>query len=237
MKKALIVYGGWPGHQPEKCNEILTEMLEPDGYEIRSEYSTAAFAQDYVHEMDLIIPIVTMAFHHSPSGEIKKNEVNNVVKAVVNGCGLAGHHGGMCDAFRQSIDWQFLTGGQWVSHPNGIHDYKVNITKRNDPIMEGIEDFDYHSEQYYMHVDPMNEVLATTTFQGHEIWKLEQEPGKPGDDQYQTEWIKGVEMPVVWKRKIGKGKIFYTSLGHFADELNHPEMKKIYHRGLLWASR
>ncbi len=187
--------------------------------------------------MDLIIPIVTMAFHHSPKGEIKKNEVNNLIKAVVNGCGLAGHHGGMCDAFRQSIDWQFLTGGQWVSHPNGIHNYKVNITKRNDPIMEGIEDFDYHSEQYYMHVDPMNEVLATTTFQGHEIWKLEQEPGKPGDDQYQTEWIKGVEMPVVWKRKIGKGKIFYTSLGHFADELNHPEMKKIYHRGLLWASR
>ena len=178
-----------------------------------------------------------MAFHHSPSGEIKKNEVNNVVKAVINGCGLAGHHGGMCDAFRQSIDWQFLTGGQWVSHPNGIHDYKVNITKKDDPIMDGVEDFDYHSEQYYMHVDPMNEVLATTTFQGHEIWKLEQEPGKPGDDQYQTEWIKGVEMPVVWKRKIGKGKIFYTSLGHFAHELNHPEMRKIYHRGLLWASR
>ena len=150
MKKALIVYGGWPGHQPEKCNEILTEMLVPDGYEIRSEYSTSAFAQDYVHEMDLIIPIVTMAFHHSPSGEIKKNEVNNVVKAVVNGCGLAGHHGGMCDAFRQSIDWQFLTGGQWVSHPNGIHDYKVNITKKDDPIMDGVEDFDYHSEQYYL---------------------------------------------------------------------------------------
>ena len=88
-----------------------------------------------------------------------------------------------------------------------------------------------------MHVDPMNEVLATTTFQGHEMWKLEQEPGTPGEDQYQTEWIKDVEMPVVWKRKIGKGKIFYTSLGHFADELNHPEMRKIYHRGLLWASR
>ena len=103
--------------------------------------------------------------------------------------------------------------------------------------MDGVQDFKYHSEQYYMHVDPMNEVLATTTFQGHEIWKLEQEPGKPGDDQYQTEWIKGVEMPVVWKRKIGKGKIFYTSLGHFAHELNHPEMRKIYHRGLLWASR
>ena len=117
MKKALIVFGGWPGHEPEKCNEILSKFLNSEGYEVRSENSTEAFAEDYVHEMDLIIPIVTMAFHHSPKGEIKKNEVNNLIKAVVNGCGLAGHHGGMCDAFRQSIDWQFLTGGQWVSHP------------------------------------------------------------------------------------------------------------------------
>ena len=187
--------------------------------------------------MDLIIPLVTMAFHFDPRGEIKKNAVNNVIKAVINGAGLAGHHGGMCDAFRQSIDWQFLTGGQWVSHPNGIHDYKVNITKKDDPIMEGIEDFDYHSEQYYMHVDPLNEVLATTTFKGNEVWKLEQEPGSSSGDAYTTDWLKGVEMPVAWKRRIGKGKIFYISLGHFAHELNHPQMNKIYKRGLLWASR
>ena len=73
MKKALIVYGGWPGHEPEKCTEILTEMLEPDGYEVRAEYQTSAFAEDYVHDMDLIIPLVTMAFHFDPRGEIKKN--------------------------------------------------------------------------------------------------------------------------------------------------------------------
>ena len=127
MKKALIVYGGWPGHEPEKCTEILTEMLEPDGYEVRAEYQTSAFAEDYVHDMDLIIPLVTMAFHFDPRGEIKKNAVNNVVKAVVNGAGLAGHHGGMCDAFRQSIDWQFLTGGQWVSHPRPFPSVRTQV--------------------------------------------------------------------------------------------------------------
>ena len=111
MKKALIVYGGWPGHEPEKCTEILTEMLESDGYEVRAEYQTSAFAEDYVHDMDLIIPLVTMAFHFDPRGEIKKNAVNYVVKVVVNGAGLAGHQGGMCDAYRQSIDRQYLTGG------------------------------------------------------------------------------------------------------------------------------
>ena len=71
MKKALIVYGGWPGHEPEKCTEILTEMLEPDGYEVRAEYQTSAFAEDYVHDMDLIIPLVTMAFHFDPRIKMK----------------------------------------------------------------------------------------------------------------------------------------------------------------------
>jgi len=237
MKKALIVFGGWPGHEPEICSKIISGWLEKDGYEVRIEYQISAFAEDYVLEMDLIIPIVTMAFHFSPSGEIKRNEVNNIVKAVINGAGLAGHHGGMCDAFRQSIDWQFLTGGQWVSHPNGITDYTVHIKNTNDPITKGIKDFEYHSEQYYMHVDPLNEVLATSKFKGNEVWKLEQEPGHPGDDAYITEWIKDVEVPVIWKRQIGKGKVFYISLGHFADELNHPEMQTMYRRGMLWASR
>ena len=94
-----------------------------------------------------------------------------------------------------------------------------------------------NSKQYYMHVDPLNEVLAATIFKGNEVWNLEQKPGSLSGDAYTTEWLKGVEMPVVWKRRIGKGRIFYTSLRHFAKELHHPEMRKIYHRGLLWASR
>ena len=81
MKKALIVFGGWPGHEPEICSKIISGWLEKDGYEVRIEYQVSAFAEDYVLEMDLIIPIVTMAFHFSPSGEIKRNEVNNIVKA------------------------------------------------------------------------------------------------------------------------------------------------------------
>ena len=40
-----------------------------------------------------------------------------------------------------------------------------------------------------MHVDPLNEVLATTTFKGNEVWKLEQEPGSSSGDAYTREWL------------------------------------------------
>ena len=76
------------------------------------------------------------------------------------------------------------------------------------------------SEQYYMHVDPSNEVLATTTFSGEH-----------------APWIAGVVMPVVWKRKHGEGRVFYSSLGHVASEFDVPEMRTIVKRGLLWAAR
>jgi uncharacterized protein len=77
-----------------------------------------------------------------------------------------------------------------------------------------------HSEQYYMHVDPSNEVLATTTFKG-DIFS----------------WIEGVVMPVVWKRKWGRGNVFYCSLGHVAKDFDVPEVREIVRRGLLWATR
>jgi hypothetical protein len=128
----------------------------------------------------------------------------------------------MCDAFRQNTEYQFMTGGQWVAHPGGIVDYEVNIIKRDDPITKGLSDFKMRSEQYYMHVDPGNEVLATTTLSGQH--------GK-------APWIKGTVMPVAWKRRYGEGKVFYSSLGHVAADFDVPEAREIIRRGMLWAAR
>src|SRR6516225_10967819 len=213
MREALIVWGGWSGHEPEKGAHIVSAMLEEDGFKVYVENTTEAFADPSIADLSLIVPIYTMS-------KIEKEEVDNLTKAVQGGVGLAGFHGGMCDAFRDSVAYQFMCGGQWVAHPGNIIDYRVNIAKRDDPVMQGLNDFDYRSEQYYMHVDPSNEVLATTTFSG----------------EY-ADWIKGVVMPVVWKRRHGKGKVFYSSLGHVTKEFEVPEMRTILRRGLLWAAR
>jgi uncharacterized protein len=213
MREALIVWGGWSGHEPERCAGIVAGMLEEEGFKIRVENSTGAFADPGLADMSLIVPIITMA-------KIEKKEVENLTSAVRGGVGLAGFHGGMCDAFREAVEYQFMCGGQWVAHPGNIIDYRVNILRRDDPVMQGIEDFDYRSEQYYMHVDPSNEVLATTTFSGEHAG-----------------WIDGVVMPVVWKRRHGEGRVFYSSLGHVAAEFDVPQMRTFLRRGMLWAAR
>jgi uncharacterized protein len=213
MKKALIVCGGWPGHEPEKCAQIVQTLLLRHDFEVRVETQTAAFAAPDLDRLDLIVPIVTRS-------TITKPECDNLTAAVRSGVGLAGFHGGMCDAFRDAVDYQFMTGGQWVAHPGNIIDFRVDIAKPDDPVMAGLSAFDYRSEQYYMHVDPANEVLATTTFSGDH-----------------APWINGVVMPVVWKRKHGAGRVFYSALGHVAAEFQVPQMRTLFERGMLWAAR
>jgi type 1 glutamine amidotransferase len=211
-KKALIFWGGWEGHTPERSAGVAREILERHGFAVRMERGTAGLTGNLAG-FDLIVPMITMS-------NIEKAEVESLCAAVRGGCGLAGMHGLMCDSFRNETEYQFMTGGQWVAHPGNIIDYSVNIAKSGDEIVRGLSDFNYRSEQYYMHADPAIEVLATTTFTG----------------EY-CEWTKGVVMPVAWKKVYGKGRVFYSALGHTADEFSVPEMRTMFDRGMRWAAR
>ena len=213
-KKALFVWGGWDGHEPKQCVDIFAPFLRNQHYDVEISDSLDIYLDTAkLNTLHLIIPTWTM-------GTITPQQEQGLLEAVKNGVGIAGWHGGMGDSFRQNTEYQFMVGGQWVAHPGGVIDYEVNILKKEDPICTGLLDFKMHSEQYYMHTDPSNEVLATTTFSGEH-----------------APWISGCVMPVVWKRSWGTGKVFFTSLGHVAKDFDVPEAREIVQRGMLWASR
>ncbi len=215
MKKALIVWGGWDGHQPKQCAEVFAPLLETKGFAVTVSNTLDSYLdKSLMQSLSLVVPIWTM-------GTITGEQETGLVEAVQNGVGLGGWHGGMCDSFRSNTRYQFMTGGQWVAHPDNIVDYTINIVDHQDPITKGLKDFKMKSEQYYLHTDPGNQVLATTTF---------------GDNK-EAPWVKGTVMPVVWKRMWGKGRVFYSSLGHVAADFEVPEVREIQLRGLLWASR
>ena len=216
MKKALIVYGGWEGHEPEPCARLAGNLLRKEGFDVELSASLDSFKDEAkMSALSLVIPVWTM-------GQIQAEQAKGLMAAVRAGVGLAGWHGGMCDAFRTDTDYQFMTGGQFVAHPGGIIDYTVNIVDAGHEITRGLKDFKIKSEQYYMHTDPGNKVLATTTFSGKQ--------GGIG-------WIKGTVMPVVWVLQFGLGRVFYSSLGHVAGEFNVPEVRELTRRGMLWAAR
>jgi len=214
-RSALVVWGGWEGHEPKQCVDIFAPWLESQGFAVEVSHTLDAYLDlEKLKTLDLIVHIFTMS-------DIKAEQERNLEAAVKSGVGLAGWHGGLGDAHRSAVEYQFMVGGQWVAHPGGVIDYDVDITDPDDPITQGLKRrFHMKSEQYYMHVDPAVQVLATTTFSGEH-----------------APWIDGVVMPVVWKKLYGKGRVFYTSLGHVAADFDVPEAHEIVKRGLLWAAR
>lgn len=244
MKKAFIFYGGWDGHEPELVSKRHQVMLEKEGFEVvRTDKLDLLGDLEFLKEQDLIIPIWTQ-------GEMEDRYAFNISDAVASGVGIAGNHGGMCDAFRRNIEWQFITGSQWVAHPGDVWyhhlssldeenlnyvrkyypspddgfetEYTVNFRRgSSSPIVEGLQDFKVLTEQYYLHVDPCVNVLATTLF-------TTQGPHSTNG---------AVQMPVAYTKLWGKGRVFYCSLGHVDRIFDIPEVAEMTKRGFLWAAR
>lgn len=212
-QSVLMIHGGWDGHEPEACVRRFVPVLEEAGYTVTLADDLAILEEPgCLAEQALIVPCWTM-------GALSETREANLLAAVERGTGLAGWHGGMGDAFRGSPGYQFMVGGQFVAHPGDIVDYTVQIVRSDDPIVAGLSGFAMRSEQYYLHVDPSNEVLATTTFSGDTC-----------------PWIEGVTMPFVWKRRHGLGRVFYSAFGHVAADFDVREAYTIMCRGMLWAA-
>ncbi len=212
-KNILMVYGGWQGHSPTGFVEKIKPWLEAEGAHVTLSDSLGIYADaEFLKSQDLIIQAWTM-------GEITKEQKNGLLSAVKSGVGFAGCHGGIGDSFRSTVEFQYLVGCHWVAHPGGKIDYTVEITDEKDDVTKDLANFDVHSEQYYVLVDPNVKVLATTTFSGKA-----------------DEWIDGAVIPVAWKKYFGKGRVFYFSVGHDMKEYDIPESLAILQRGFRWAS-
>jgi type 1 glutamine amidotransferase len=204
-RTALIISGGWEGHQPEAVAKVLAQVLEKNGVKVIHARDLSVLADPTaLSGVGLIIMNWTM-------GSIEQPALLGLQQAIQSGTGLAGVHGGMADAFRQSPDYQYIVGGQFVAHPGGGGvTYRVHIVNPAHPLTAGIDDFSVTSEKYYLHIDPAIDVLATTDFDG-------------------------VAMPVAWTKRYGKGRVFYCALGHDPRMLERPEVNQLVERGLLWA--
>ncbi len=211
MAKALIVYGGWDGHQPKEVSEIFERELKANGFEVtRSDKLDPLADEEALKKLDLIMPLWTC-------GALSPEQWKGINGAVKSGVGLGGVHGGMGDAFRGSLEYQWMTGGQFVGHPH-VGDYFVRLTGVKSPITDGMPSmFPYKSEQYYMTVDPGVTALADTLY------------------EYDGNRI---VMPCIWTKTWGKGRVFYSALGHCAKEfVDYPEVLAMSVRGLLWAAQ
>ncbi|MDV3249967.1 ThuA domain-containing protein [Devosia sp. BK] len=212
-KKALVVWGGMELHTPERGAQVVRELLEEEGFAVTVTPEYDALGAEDVGSNDLVVPVIT-------DGTLAPEKMANLIAAIRAGTGLAGYHMGLATTFRASVPFRYAASCYWVQHPGNIITYTVDVTRSDHPIMADIESFEHTSEQYYLNYDPAVEVLATTRFSG------EFHP-----------WRKDVVMPVVFTTTHDQGRVFYSSLGHTADELALEPARTILRRGLVWAAR
>jgi|SRR5579875_3488313 len=218
QKRALVVRGGWEGHEPFAATELFAPFLRDNGFEVKFSETLGTYADEAtMREVDLIVQCWTM-------GEISPQQLDGLVKTVAAGAGFAGWHGGIVDSFRSSPGYLQLTGGQFVAHPGNFVDYEVEVlaSRSEHEVVRGLPSkFSLHTEQYWVLTDSLNDVLATTTFSPLE--------GAP--------WEQRFSVPAVWTRRWGRGRVFVCTVGHRVADLKVPEVETIIERGLLWASR
>lgn len=211
--RALMVRGGWDGHEPVACTELFRVFLENHGFTVLTSETLDVYTdRDLLAGTDLIIQCWTGA-------RFTAEQESGLVERVRAGAGFAGWHGGVLATGYEAPRYQFMVGGRFLCHPGGFVDHTVDITS-DHPIVDGLTGFAVCTEQYYCHVDPTLEVLATTTFAGH--------PQAPG--------TAGAVMPVVWIRRFGAGRVFVSTLGHSPADLRGPQSRTLTERGLLWAA-
>ncbi|AEI42304.1 conserved hypothetical protein [Paenibacillus mucilaginosus KNP414] len=215
MKYALIVQGGYSGHQPRVIAHILAGVLREQNFEVEIADSLDVFLDvEKIRRTDLIVPIWT-------AGSLTPEQLKNFTSVVQAGTGIAGVHG-MGDAFRCEIEYQGMVGGQFLRHPGdaGVT-YKVHITEPYNPLVMGIGDFVVTTEQWYMMFEPSVQVLANTYFEQIDpplVWRP-------------------VGMPVAWIKKYGNGRVYFNALGHSPDILLIPQVLTMVQRGMIWAAR
>jgi uncharacterized protein len=228
-RRALVVRGGWDGHQPVETTNLFIPFLERNGFEVRIEESPAVYTDDdYLATVDLVLQINTMA-------TIEKDEFAGLQRAVLAGTGMAGWHGGIADSYRNNADYLHMIGGQFAHHAGKAPElrtgeqsdnylpYTVHLTEAaaEHPITKGLSDFELVTEQYWVLSDEYNDVLATTT-----------QEARPWDA-----WNRPVTAPAIWTRQWGRGRIFVSAPGHRLDVVENPNVRTMIERGLLWAAR
>jgi type 1 glutamine amidotransferase len=211
--RALMVRGGWDGHEPVACTELFRDFLTTNGFEVRTAQTLNVYTD---HELlagtDLIIQCWT-------GGRFTAEQEEGLVARVRAGAGFAGWHGGILATGYEASRYQFMVGGRFLCHPGGLVDHTIDIAGGH-PVVDGLTGFPVRTEQYYCHVDPGLDVLATTTFAGH--------PEAPESA--------GTVMPVAWIRRYGAGRVFVSTLGHSPADLLVPQTRTLTERGLLWAA-
>jgi type 1 glutamine amidotransferase len=138
-----------------------------------------------------------------------------IEKFVDEGGGVVALHHSSANS---SKAWLRLIGGQFAGHIAGLHKMTVEITDPNHPATKGVPAFEIVDEEY-KHKFP--DVPRTV------LGKFKERP-KGSDPKANND--------IIWVREVGKGRVFYTALGHGKEAFENPAWQKLTLQAICWTA-
>jgi type 1 glutamine amidotransferase len=220
--RVLFVLGSPPYHDIRTLPPILEKVLDQvGGFKVtRLEPPRDRPPDDPAHMTQLAnikrSDYDVLVFYTS---RYKLNELQEraLEKFVEDGGGVVGIHGASL-SFDNSMVWTRLLGGRFAGHIPGTHKLNVVITDPKHPITAGVEAFSIVDEEYKHRLADVDR---------HVLARFRERPA--GSDPK-------ANMDILWTREIGKGRVFYSALGHGKEAWENPAWQKLIVQGILWAA-
>lgn len=199
---------------------ILTELGRNCGaFEVAATEDVSEFSPDNLERYAAVMFFTTGEL---PMSSVQKAALLDFVRA---GRGFLGVHSAT-DTFYAWPDYLDLIGGTFDGHPwHQVVTIQVadssdptvaflgNSLQFNDEIYQ-IRDFDVHGSKVLLRLDPNSVDLE-----------------KDGVHRRPYGW------PLAWKRSFGKGRVFYSALGHEASVWQDPRYQRMITNAILWSMR
>ena len=226
---AILVFSKTNGFRDDDAvraaNMALAEIAKRRGWFSFFTENGAAFNPGYLSRFDATV-------WNNTSGDVLTTGQKQAFRGYIeNGGGFAGIHGAGGDP-RYEWRWyvETLLGAQFKGHPLNPQFQRavIHIENPDDPIVSGLpRDWSRVDEWYSFEKSPRENgatVLATLeerTYSPKMFWK---------------DIRMGSDHPIIWKHCVGKGRVFYSALGHSASTYSEPLHLKELEGGIAWAA-
>lgn len=191
----------------------IQKMGKEKGFTVDATEDAAAFTPENLAKYDVVV-------FASTTGDVLTNPQQQALQQFVNrGKGWVGIHA----AADTEYDWPWygeLVGAYFKSHPAGLQPTKVKIENRGHASTNSLpENWTRSDEWYDWRVNPRGKVQVLASID---------------DSTFRTEVL---DHPVTWCKYQGRGRAWYTAMGHSKETYVEPAFLDQLYGGIMWAAQ
>jgi type 1 glutamine amidotransferase len=229
-RPAILLFSKTTGYRHEDaipaCSESVREIAARRGWAVFETENGATFNPAYLERFRVV-------FFNNVSGDVFNAEQRAALRSwIETGGGFVGVHGSGGDL---SYDWRWyvesLIGAQFIGHimTPQFQTATVRVEERDHPATAGLDESWSHEEEWYSFARSPRE-------RGVRVLASVDESSYDASAWWGWQDLQMGDHPVIWSHCVGRGRSFYSALGHQARAYATPQYRQILEGAIDWAA-